>query len=132
MDRLDIGPAATEVHEVLYQLAVHHLAALAAALADGRHRLPWARWRIDIRDMRRNVRLLLGIAVDREAMIAFAIQLDIQRARLIKPDSERLEEDEVANLNGPVFEPMGKRRTSELQVACAWDDRLPTPDDMLT
>jgi hypothetical protein len=64
-------------------------------------------------------------------MIAFAIQLDIHRACLIKPDSERLEEDEVANLNGPVFEPMGKRRTSELQEARAWDDCVPTPDDML-
>src|SRR6266545_3858156 len=131
MDRLDVGPTATEIHEVLYQLAVHHLAALAAAPADGRHRLPWARWRIDIRDPRRDVWLLLGIAVDREAMIAFAIQLDIQRARLITPDRERLQEDKVANLNRPIFKPMGKRRMSELQVACAWDDCLPTPDDML-
>src|SRR5206468_12689358 len=48
-----------------------------------------------------------------------------------RPDSERLDEDEVANLNGPVFEPVEKRRMSELQEACAWDDRLPAPDDML-
>ena len=131
MDRLDVGPAGTEVHEVLYQPAVHHLAALAAARADGRHRLPWARWRIDIRDTRRGVRLLLGIAVDHEAMIAFAIQPDIHRPRLVRPDSERLQEYEIANFDWPVFEPMGKRRAGDLQETCARNDRLPAPDDML-
>ena len=55
---------------VLYQPAVHHLDALAAARPDGRHRLPWARRRIDIRNARRRVGLLFGITVDHEAMIA--------------------------------------------------------------
>jgi len=41
-----------------------------------------------------------------------------------------LQEHEVANLDGPVFEPMGKCRASDLQEPVP-DYRLPAPDDML-
>jgi hypothetical protein len=64
-------------------------------------------------------------------MIAFAIQPDIHRTRFVGPDSERLQEYEVANFDWPVFEPMGKRRAGDLQETCARNDRLPAPDDML-